>query len=57
LESAQTDKHSRRRFTKELKVETVALARKSGKPIAEIHRDMGLADSTVHRRGPGMDRS
>jgi len=43
------DQRSRRRFTKEFKAETVALTRSSGKPIAEICRDMGLAESTVHR--------
>src|SRR5438477_11410331 len=36
------DKRSRRRFTKEFKVETVALIRQSGKSIAEVCRDMGL---------------
>jgi transposase len=43
------DKHSRRRFTKEFKAETVALIRQSGKSIAEICRDMGLSESSVHR--------
>jgi transposase len=43
------DKHSRRRFTKEFKAETVALIRHSGKSIAEICREMGLAESSVHR--------
>ena len=43
------DKRSRRRFTKEFKAETVALLRHSGKSIAEIRRDMGLAESSVHR--------
>src|SRR5438094_8842918 len=43
------DKRSRRRFTKEFKSETVALIRHSGKSIAEICRDMGLAESSVHR--------
>jgi transposase len=43
------DKRSRRRFTKEFKAETVALIRQSGKSIAEICRDMGLSESSVHR--------
>ena len=43
------DKRSRRRFTKEFKSETVALIRHSGKSIAEVCRDMGLAESSVHR--------
>src|SRR5438128_7891129 len=43
------DKRSRRRFTKEFKAETVALVRHSGKSIAEICRDMGLPESSVHR--------
>jgi transposase len=43
------EKRSRRRFTKEFKAETVALIRHSGKSIAGICRDMGLAESSVHR--------
>ena len=43
------DKRSRRRFTKEFKAETVALIRQSGKSIAEVCRDMGLSESSVHR--------
>jgi len=43
------DKRSRRRFTKEFKFETVALIRHAGKSIAEVCRDMGLAESSVHR--------
>src|SRR6266545_5238560 len=43
------DKRSRRRFTKEFKADTVALVRQSGKSIAEICRDMGLSESSVHR--------
>src|SRR5438876_10929387 len=43
------DKRSRRRFTKEFKSETVALIRHSGKSIAEVCRDMGLPESSVHR--------
>jgi transposase len=43
------EKRSRRRFTKEFKAETVALIRRSGKSIAEVCRDMGLSESSVHR--------
>lgn len=43
------DKRSRRKFTKEFKAETVALIRQSGKSIAEVCRDMGLSESSVHR--------
>jgi transposase len=43
------DKHSRRKFTEEFKAETVALIRSSAKPIAQICRDLGLAESTVQR--------
>jgi transposase len=43
------EKRTRRRFTKEFKAETVALIRRSGKSIAEVCRDMGLPESSVHR--------
>ena len=43
------EKRTRRKFTKEFKAETVALIRQSGKSIAEICRDMGLPESSVHR--------
>jgi transposase len=43
------DKHSRRKFTKEFKAETVSLIRSSGKPMTQICRELGLADSTVSR--------
>ena len=43
------EKRSRRRFTKEFKAETVALIRHSGKSIAEVCREMGLPESSVHR--------
>src|SRR6266540_601122 len=42
------DKRSRRRFTKEFKADTVALVRQSGKSIAEVCRDMGLAKSAFY---------
>jgi transposase len=43
------DKQSRRKYSKEFRAETVALVRSSGKPMAQICRDMGLAESTVQR--------
>jgi transposase len=49
MESACMDKRSRRKFTKEFKAETVALIRRSGKSIAEVSREMGLPESSVHR--------
>jgi transposase len=55
------EKRTRRKFSKEFKAETVALIRQSGKSIAEICRDMGLPESSVHRwcerrrkNGPGV---
>jgi transposase-like protein len=36
-----------RAFTKEFKLEAVQLVQKSGKPQAQIARDLGIADSTV----------
>ena len=43
------EKRSRRKFTAEFKAETVALIRGSGKSIAEVCREMGLSESSVHR--------
>jgi transposase len=43
------EKRSRRKFTKEFKTETVGLIRRSGKSIAEVCREMGLPESSVHR--------
>ena len=43
------EKRSRRKFTKEFKAETAALIRRSGKSIAEVCREMGLPESSVHR--------
>lgn len=37
-----------RTFTKEFKLETVQLVRRSGKSQAQIARDLGIADSTLH---------
>jgi|SRR5581483_11377067 len=35
-------------FTREFKVEAVQLAKSSEKPLAQIARDLGIADSTLH---------
>ncbi len=35
-------------FTREFKVEVVKLLQSSQKPLAQIARDLGIADSTVH---------
>jgi transposase len=37
-----------RTFTKEFKLEAVQLAQRSGKSQAQIARDLGIADSTLH---------
>jgi transposase len=39
---------AQRTFTKEFKVEAVQLAQSSQKPLAQIARDLGIADSTLH---------
>ena len=37
-----------RTLTREFKVEAVQLAKTSGKPMIQIARDLGIADSTLH---------
>jgi len=37
-----------RTFTKEFKLEAVYLVQKSGKSQAQVARDLGMADSTLH---------
>jgi transposase-like protein len=39
---------TQRTFTREFKVEAVQLAKSSNKPLAQIARDLGIADSTLH---------
>jgi transposase len=39
---------TQRTFTREFKVEAVHLAKTSGKPMIQIARDLGIADSTLH---------
>lgn len=42
-------RRTRRTFTPEFKAETVALIRRSGKPLRQIARDLGLAETTLQR--------
>ncbi len=35
-------------YTREFKVEAVNLAQSSNKPIAQIARDLGISDSSIH---------
>ncbi|GHP01193.1 transposase [Reticulibacter mediterranei] len=37
-----------RTFTREFKLEAVRLAQSSNKPMIQIARDLGIADSTLH---------
>ena len=39
----------RRQFSKQFKAETVALIRSSSKSVAQVCRDLDLAESAVHR--------
>ena len=39
---------TQRTFTRELKGEAVQLAQSSQKPLVQIARDLGIADSTLH---------
>ena len=39
---------TQRTFTKEFKLEAVQLVQTSGKSMAQIARDLGIADSTLH---------
>ena len=41
------NRRNRRKFTDEFKRDAVKLVRSSGKPIAEIARDLGIYDSTL----------
>jgi transposase len=40
---------TRRQFSKQFKAETVALIRSSGKPVAQVCRELDLADTAVRR--------
>jgi transposase len=39
---------TQRTYTREFKVEAVQLAKSSEKPLTQIARDLGIADSTLH---------
>ncbi len=39
---------TQRTYTREFKGEAVQLAKTSGKPMIQIARDLGIADSTLH---------
>jgi transposase len=39
---------TQRTFTREFKVEAVQLVQASQKPLAQVARDLGIADSTLH---------
>ncbi|HEX2027146.1 MAG TPA: transposase [Nitriliruptorales bacterium] len=41
------DRRTRRKFTDEFKRDAVELVRSTGKPIAEVARDLGIYDSTL----------
>jgi transposase len=47
-ERERTMQKTQRTFTREFKVEEVQLAKSSEKPLAQIARDLGIADSTLH---------
>jgi transposase-like protein len=48
------NRRNRRKFTDEFKRDAVKLVRTSGRPIAEIARDLGIYDSTLE---PGSVRT
>jgi transposase-like protein len=45
--SKQETKQARRTHTREFKADTVALVRTGGRRVAQVARDLGLADSLV----------
>jgi transposase len=40
---------TRRRYTEEFKVEAVGLVRDSARPVAQVARDLGIADHLLYR--------
>lgn len=42
-------------YTQEFKREAVQLAQKSGKPIAQIARELGISDSSIHQWRKELD--
>ena len=49
MASSEQTGRTRRSFTDEYKAEVIELCRHSGKPIAEISRDLDLTESAVRR--------
>jgi transposase len=47
MEEKQQHQGSRRRFTEEFKRDAVELVRATGRPIAEVARELGIYDSTL----------
>ena len=40
---------TRRRYTDEFKVEAVRLTRESGRPVAQVARELGISDTVLYR--------
>ena len=40
---------TRRRFTDEFKLEAVRLIRESGRPVAQVARELGISDNILYR--------
>ena len=40
---------TRRRFTDEFKLEAVRLIRESGRPVAQVARELGISDNVLYR--------
>ena len=49
-------KRARRVFSTEYKAEAIELVRKSGKPAAQIARDLDITQSTLATRAPSSSR-
>lgn len=49
MENMEPERRTRRSFTSEYKSEVVELSRASGKPIAQICRDLDLTETAVER--------
>ena len=47
MEQEQQSKRTRRRFSDEFKRDAVEIVRVSGKPIAEVARELGIYDSSL----------
>ena len=49
METMGNGRRPRRSFSDEYKAEVVALCRTSGKPIAQVCRDLGISETAVRR--------